>query len=73
MCFGQGSICNLNIFKCNIFHNSAIFKLHIVVSDTIKLFTEKYLGGKVRFESREPTGTLFQVMLPYPSFTGGRQ
>jgi len=38
---------------------------------SIKLFAEKYLGGKVRFESREPTGTLFQVMLPYPSFTGG--
>ena len=37
---------------------------------SIKLFTEKYLGGQVRFESREPTGTLFQVMLPYPAFTG---
>lgn len=37
---------------------------------SIKLFAEKYLGGKVRFESREPTGTLFQVMLPYPSFEG---
>ena len=40
---------------------------------SIKLFTEKYLGGQVRFESREPTGTLFQVVLPYPSFTGVRQ
>lgn len=37
---------------------------------SIKLFTEKYLGGQVRFESREPTGTLFQVMLPYPSLEG---
>ncbi len=41
-----------------------------VLGLSIKLFTEKYLGGRVRFESKEPVGTTFQVMLPYPSFTG---
>jgi signal transduction histidine kinase len=39
---------------------------------SIKLFTENYLGGQVQFESEEPMGTTFQVMLPYPSFTGVR-
>jgi sensor histidine kinase regulating citrate/malate metabolism len=34
---------------------------------SIKMFTEKHLGGQVRFDSFEPVGTIFQVMLPYPS------
>lgn len=39
-------------------------------SYSVKLFTEKYLGGEVRFESKDPVGTIFQLMLPYPAFTG---
>ena len=29
-----------------------------------KLFTERYLGGRLSFASAEPSGTLFSVMLP---------
>jgi sensor histidine kinase regulating citrate/malate metabolism len=30
----------------------------------MKLFTEKYLGGRIDFESRPETGTTFRVELP---------
>jgi len=36
---------------------------------SIKLFAEKYLGGQVRFESKDPIGTVFQIVLPYPSLS----
>jgi signal transduction histidine kinase len=31
---------------------------------SVKLFTERYLGGKAEFTSREPEGTTFYVILP---------
>jgi len=31
---------------------------------SIRLLTERYLGGKVTFESKESSGTIFQVFLP---------
>lgn len=36
-------------------------------SYSVKLLTEKYLHGKVSFDSREPEGTTFFVSLPAPS------
>jgi signal transduction histidine kinase len=30
----------------------------------MKLFGERYLGGSVRFTSREPEGTTFVITLP---------
>ncbi|HEY3417645.1 MAG TPA: sensor histidine kinase [Armatimonadota bacterium] len=31
---------------------------------SVKLFTERYLQGKVEFTSKEPTGTTFSIVLP---------
>jgi signal transduction histidine kinase len=31
---------------------------------SVKMFTEKYLGGKVDFSSSKETGTVFKVILP---------
>ena len=31
---------------------------------SIRLFTERYLGGQVTFESRAPEGTTFTVRVP---------
>ena len=31
---------------------------------SVKMFTEKYLGGKVDFSSSEETGTVFKIILP---------
>ena len=36
---------------------------------SIKLLTERYLGGKVRFTSTEEEGTIFYIELPYISNT----
>ena len=31
---------------------------------SVRLFAERYLGGKVSFESSEESGTIFRVVLP---------
>jgi len=37
---------------------------HGIGTYSVKLFTERYLGGRVSFVSREPDGTTFTVALP---------